>query len=206
MDSTALIWIILAIAAALVVVIVIAFFVARRNSGRRDAVRHEKAEDLRARARQSAVAAEEVEARRARVEADAATAAAEAERAKARAAQAEVDARRYADEHADEVEKHRQEEAEIRRKADELDPYVDGDAARSSAAGTPAGRITKDRYGEPPTTTDRTTARADDAVDDSQSAPSSVRETPAGVDEDPVAHPTGDTAGTPGPRRRGDAV
>lgn len=133
MDSTALIWIIVVIAVALVAVGVIAF-VSRRNGARRDARQHEKAEELRAQARQSAVAAEELEAQRARAQADAATARAEAERAKARAAQAEVDARRAAEENASELEKHRQEHAENLRKADELDPYVDDDRTAATGA------------------------------------------------------------------------
>ena len=76
MDSTAVIWIIVVIAVALIAVVVIGYFVYRRNQGARDQRRHEQAEDMRRKARESAIAAQEVEANRARKQADAATAAA----------------------------------------------------------------------------------------------------------------------------------
>ena len=136
MDSTAVIWIIVVIAAALIAVVVIGFFVYRRNQGQRDQRRHEQAEDMRRKARESAIAAQEIEANRAQKQADAAAAAAEAERAKAQAAQAELDARRYTAEHGDEVDKHRAEEEAILQKADAVDPY--GANGKDGSPHTPA--------------------------------------------------------------------
>ena len=151
MDSTAVIWIIVVIAVALIAVVAIGFFVYRRNQGQRDQRKHEQAEDMRRKARESAIAAQEVEANRARKQADAATAAAEAERAKARAAEAEVDARRFADEHADEADKHRAQEEAILQKADKLDPYGNSGQDGSRANAVPAGdtRATHDDRVDP---------------------------------------------------------
>ena len=146
MDSTAVIWIIVVIAVALIAVVVIGYFVYRRNQGARDQRRHEQAEDMRRKARESAIAAQEVEANRARKQADAATAAAEAERAKARAAEAEVEARRFADEHANDVDKHRAQEEAILQKADAIDPYGTNGQGGSRATTTPVtdSRVTRD--------------------------------------------------------------
>lgn len=134
--DTAMVWIIVMIVVALVAIGVLAFFISRGTGQRREARHHEQAEKMRAQARESAVAAEDMRAQRMRTQADAATAAAEAERAKARAAQAEVDARRYTEEHRREAEQHSVKAEELHRKADDLDPYARGDREPVAAGAT----------------------------------------------------------------------
>ena len=148
MSGTTLTWIIIAIVVVLIVVAVIAFFAYRKNAPRRDERLHAHADELRAKADESALTAQEIEAQEAKARADAATAAAAAERAKAQAAQAAVDQKRYTDDieaRNAEAAEHRAKEEEIRRKADDLDPYVTDAATtdtppitrRSTAAGEP---------------------------------------------------------------------
>jgi len=158
MSGTTLTWIIIAIVVVLIVVAVIAFFAYRKNAPRRDARLHAHADDLRAKADESALTAQEIEAQEAKARADAAAAAAAAERAKAQAAQAAVDQKRYTDDieaRNAEAAEHRAKEEEIRRKADDLDPYVTDAATtdtppitrRSTAAAEPVGNNTA--AGEP---------------------------------------------------------
>jgi flagellar basal body-associated protein FliL len=151
MDTSVLIWIIIGVIVVALIVVGAVFLMRGRTEQRRRA-EHDKAEKLRAQARESELAAREGEARAAQVKADAATAAAEAQQAKARAAQAEIDANRLSDsvgEHEAEAAKRRAEQEEALRKAADVDPYVTaGGTATGAAAGTAgAGRADLDRDG-----------------------------------------------------------
>lgn len=140
MNSTTLIWIVVAIIVVLVIAGVVIALVATAR-GRREhrmEVQHNKAEEMRNDARETAIRAQQHDAEAARARADAAAAAAAAEDAKARAAQASVDAERRSgtiDDHRTEAEKLREQEAETRRKADQTDPYVNADGTRTTADG-----------------------------------------------------------------------
>jgi Tfp pilus assembly protein PilX len=141
MDTAVLIWIIIGVIVVALIVIGAVFLMRGRTEQRRRA-EHDKAEKLRAQARESELAAREGEARAAQAKADAATAAAEAQQAQARAAQAELDANRLSDsvgEHEAEAAKLRAEQEKTLRKADDVDPYVTADGASSGAAAGTAG-------------------------------------------------------------------
>ena len=128
MDTPVLIWIIVGVIVVLAIVGIV--FWMRGRTEQRQRAEHEKAEKLRADARESELAAREGEARAAQAKADAASAAAAAQQAQARAAQADVDSRRLADtvdEHEADAAKHRAEQEQTLRKADDLDPYVTTD-------------------------------------------------------------------------------
>jgi type II secretory pathway pseudopilin PulG len=138
MDTTTVIWIIVGIVVVLAIVIIALVLTARGRRTRRFEQQHERAERLRADARETELAAREHEAQAARAQADAAAANAAAEAAKARAAEAAIDAERRAgtiDEHRDEAAGLRERQAETLRKADDVDPYVGDD--RTSATGSP---------------------------------------------------------------------
>ena len=138
MDTSTLIWIIVGII-VVAIIVVIAVVMSRRNSAKKLAAQHAKAEDLREDARRTEMAAREREAQAAQARADSATAAAEAEQAKARAAQASIEAERAAatiDDHQTDAAALRAEQAEKLRKADELDPAV--------TANTADGRVVRD--------------------------------------------------------------
>jgi membrane protein involved in colicin uptake len=138
MDTSVLIWIIVAVVVVAVIVGIV-LMTSRRRAEHQRQLQHDKADKLREEARQAELAAREREAKAAQVRADSASAAAEAEQAKARAAQADVEARRLADsvgEHDSDAAKQRQAQAEALRKADEIDPLVNTDGSRSQAAGT----------------------------------------------------------------------
>jgi len=144
MDTAVLIWIIIGIIVVALIVIGAVFFM-RGRTEQRERAAHEKAEKLRADARESELAAREGEARAAQAKADAASAAAAAQQAQARAAQADVEANRLADtvdEHEAEAMKRRAEQEQTLRKADEVDPYVTAAPAAATAAG--ADRTTAD--------------------------------------------------------------
>jgi uncharacterized membrane protein YccC len=135
-DTTTLIWIIVGIVIVLVIVIVALVLTARGRRKRRLEHQHDRAERMRAEARETELAAREHEAQAARAQADAAAANAAAEAAKARAAEAAIDAERRAgtiDEHREEASGLRERQAETLRKADAVDPYVDGDGAAAAS-------------------------------------------------------------------------
>ena len=141
MDTSVLIWIIIGVIVVALIVIG-AVFLMRGRTEQRQRAEHDKAEKLRAQARESELAAREGEARAAKAKADAATAAAEAQQAQARAAQAELDANRLSDsvgEHETEAAKRRAEQEEALRKAADVDPYVTADGTAPRAAGGTAG-------------------------------------------------------------------
>jgi len=146
MDTSVLIWIIVAVVVVAVIVGIV-LMTSRRRAEHQRQVQHDKAEKLREEARQAELAAREREAKAAQVRADSASAAAEAAQAKARAQQADVEARRLADsvgEHDSDAAKQRQAQAEALRKADEIDPLVNTDGSRGQTAegdarGVPAG-------------------------------------------------------------------
>ena len=178
MNSTTLIWIVVAIIAVLVIagIIIALVTTARGRREHRMEVQHTKAEEMRNDARETAIRAQQHEAEAARARADAAAAAAAAEDAKARAAQASVDAERRSgaiDDHQTEAEKLREQEAATRRKADETDPYVNG-GGTTTADGRPVG----DRTVDDRTVADRTVD--DRTVDDTP--PAATRATRAGQD------------------------
>lgn len=140
MNSTTLIWIVVAIIVVLVIagIIIALVTTARGRREHRLEVQHNKAEEMRNDARETAIRAQQHEAEAARARADAAAAAAAAEDAKARAAQASVDAERRSsviDDHRTEAEKLREQEAATRRKADQTDPYVNDDGTRTTTDG-----------------------------------------------------------------------
>jgi FtsZ-interacting cell division protein ZipA len=162
-NSTTLIWIVVAIIAVLVIagIIIALVTTARGRREHRMEVQHTKAEEMRNDARETAIRAQQHEAEAARARADAAAAAAAAEDAKARAAQASVDAERRSgaiDDHQTEAEKLREQEAATRRKADETDPYVNG-GGTTTADGRPVGDRTVDDT--PPAATRATRAGQD---------------------------------------------
>ena len=78
MDTSTLIWIIVGVI-VVAIIVVIAVVMSRRNSAKKLAAQHAKAEDLREDARRTEMAAREREAQAAQARADSATAAAEAE-------------------------------------------------------------------------------------------------------------------------------
>jgi Tfp pilus assembly protein PilX len=153
MDTSVLIWIIVGIIVVALIVVGVVYFMRGRTEQRRRA-EHDKAEKLRAQARESELAAREGEARAAQAKADAASAAAEAQQAQARAAQAEIDANRLSDtvgEHEAEAAKRRAEQEQTLRKADDVDPYVTAGGTATGAGGTAgmagAGQADRDRDG-----------------------------------------------------------
>jgi len=159
-NSTTLIWIVVAIIAVLVIagIIIALVTTARGRREHRMEVQHTKAEEMRNDARETAIRAQQHEAEAARARADAAAAAAAAEDAKARAAQASVDAERRSgaiDDHQTEAEKLREQEAATRRKADETDPYVTGGGTT-----TADDRTVDDRTGDNRTVDDTPPAAA----------------------------------------------
>lgn len=135
MDRSTLIWIIVGIVVLLVVVAAALLLTARGRRERRMEHQHDRAEKLRADARETQLQAREHEAEAARARADSAAATAAAESAKARAAEASIDAERRAatiDDHRAEAESLRERQAETLRKADDVDPYVDADAGEQA--------------------------------------------------------------------------
>lgn len=134
-DTTTLIWVVVAVAVLVIAGIVIGLVARRRSTAHREA-QHRKAEEIREKARESEIAAQEREAEAARARADVAAATADAERAKADAARAEVEARRrqgdIAEHEADAAER-RAEYEESLAKADEIDPLV-SDRERTAPA------------------------------------------------------------------------
>ncbi|WP_127473376.1 hypothetical protein [Microbacterium sulfonylureivorans] len=136
MDTAALIWIIVGVLVVAIIVVVALALTARGRAEQKRRAEHDKAQKLRAEARETELAARESEARAAQTRADAASAAAAAQQAQAQAAQADVDARRLADsvgEHESEAMERRAEQQETLRKADEVDPYVTPAAADDHA-------------------------------------------------------------------------
>lgn len=157
MDTTVLIWIIVAVVVVAIVIVLALALTARGRRENRERAQHDKAEELRAEARESELAAREQEANVAQERANAAAAAAAAQQAQAQAAQADVEARRSAGKIGDyeaEAQERRDEQAETLRKADKVDPYVNDDEVREETAFPPDEVETEDE--KPLTRRDRT--------------------------------------------------
>lgn len=130
MDTTVLIWIIVAVVVVAIIIVLAVVLTSRGRAEHRKQTQHDKAEHMRAEARESDFAAREQEANVARERANAAGAAAAAQQAQAQAEQADVEARRSAGnigEYEAEAQERRSEQAEALRKADDVDPYVKDD-------------------------------------------------------------------------------
>lgn len=162
MDSTALIWIIVAIVVLLAIVIAALLMTARGRREHRLDAQHDRAEKMRSSARDTALEAREHEAELARARADSASAAAAAERARADAAQASLAAERRAgdiDQHADDAARLRSEQAETLRRADEVDPYVDADSGGPVGSAPTTRRDAADGRASAPSERDADAAR-----------------------------------------------
>jgi cytoskeletal protein RodZ len=147
MDTSVLIWIIVAIVVVALIAIGIWFFMRGRTEQRKRA-EYEKAEKLREEARQKELSAREGEARAAQAKADAASAAAAAQQAQARAAQQDIEAQRLADsvgDHEAEAARLRAEQEQTLARADKVDPYVTNDGSGNRT--TADGRSDMDRDG-----------------------------------------------------------
>ena len=162
MDTSVWIWIIVGVLVVAIIVVVALAVSSRGRAEKKRQAEHDKAEKLRAEARETELAARESEARAAQTKADAASAAAAAQQAQAQAAQADVDARRLADsvgEHESEATQRRAEQQEALRKADEVDPYVTTDASHDDRTTVRDGdtvRTTTPRTATTPCTTPAT--------------------------------------------------
>jgi FtsZ-interacting cell division protein ZipA len=147
MDTTVLIWIIVAVVVVAIIIVLALVLTRRGRTEHRERVQHDKAEDLRADARESELAAREQEANAAQERANAAAAAATAQQAQAQAAQADVEAQRRAGnigEYEAEAQERRNEQEESLRRADDVDPYVTSDETRDETDFPAEERTTED--------------------------------------------------------------
>lgn len=166
MDTNVLIWIAVAVVVLVIIILLVVALTSRRRRAERQRVQHDKAEQLRADARKSDLAAREQEAKAAQERAKIASAEAAAQQARAQAAQADVEARRAEGNigsYERAAQERRSEHEETLQKADDLDPYTNDDDVRrdtsTNADGVPGDRprsleSTAHDHGEPLTRRD----------------------------------------------------